>query len=272
MNSAVQNASRTVGPIDLDSAPDLSDAAGWNQTREDWARLLRLSPDGYFGLHVDGKLAATAGAVCYGRDLAWIGMVLTLPEYRGLGLARRLLDHLLSTLDGRNIPVLKLDATEMGISLYEQMGFTAESVVERWVREPAPIAGDDLPPLDGVPGTDAAVFGADRNALIAELLRQDSAGLSDDDYAMGRAGRVASYFGPCIASSPDAARRMVRWFLARYIGRPVYWDLPAGHPRAQDLARELGFHCQRRLTRMARGGKSASIDERIYAIAGFEYG
>lgn len=272
MSSAVQDAVRTLGPLDIDAALRLSDAAGWNQTREDWARLLRLAPDAYFGLDVNGELGATGGAICYGSDLAWIGMVLTLPQYRGRGLARRLLDHLLSTLDQRRIRVMRLDATEMGRALYERLGFAPEGAVERWVRETSVIAGPDLPALGGVPGGDADIFGVDRTALLRDLLAYDSASISPQDYAMGRLGRVASYFGPCVASSPETARRMVGWFLALHGGRPVYWDLAAGHTTARDLAREVGFRCQRRLIRMVRGGPCRSIDERIYAIAGFEYG
>src|SRR5579871_2533909 len=99
---------------DLPGAMRLQSAAGWNQTEQDWQRVLDLAPDGCFGIDVDGALAATTTAVCYGEELAWIGMVLTLPEFRRRGLARQLLEHALAYLQDRRVRCIKLDATDMG--------------------------------------------------------------------------------------------------------------------------------------------------------------
>src|SRR5579862_3873502 len=79
----------------IPQALGLSEAAGWNQTAADWERLLALAPHGCFGIEMDGILAATTTAICYGQDLAWIGMVLTASEYRRRALARTLLHHAL---------------------------------------------------------------------------------------------------------------------------------------------------------------------------------
>src|ERR1700680_1423721 len=86
---------------DVPQAMRLKDAAGWNQTAEDWRLLMELSPDGCFGIEGDGELASTTTAVCYGADLAWIGMVLTAAEYRGRGFARMLMRHALHYIESR---------------------------------------------------------------------------------------------------------------------------------------------------------------------------
>src|SRR5947209_20559745 len=110
---------RLLNPSDIPQAMRLKGAAGWNQTAEDWARLMELAPHGCFGIDVDGVLASTTTAVCYGTDLAWIGMVLTSAEHRGRGLARTLMRHTLEYIAQRGVECVKLDATDMGRPLYE---------------------------------------------------------------------------------------------------------------------------------------------------------
>jgi GNAT superfamily N-acetyltransferase len=264
---------RLLGPSDIPSAMRLKDFAGWNQTEEDWRRILELEPEGCFGIEREGRLVATTTAICYGRKLAWIGMVLTDPEFRGQGLASRLMRRTLEFLDGREVKCVKLDATAMGRGLYLKFGFVDECPAERWERAPGPVAAVDFPY-----GFDAAMdlraFGADRARLLALLAEGESASIPGSGFAMGRPGSRAAFFGPCVATSVDAAQRLVGWFVARHAGEPVYWDLLADNPEAAPLAARFGFQRIRQLVRMARGAACApSLEPRqIYAIAGFEFG
>src|SRR5688500_7873242 len=85
--------------LHADHLPDLmrlKASAGWNQTEDDWLRCMRLQPDGCLGIAAEGRVIASATTIKYGRDLSWIGMVLTLPEYRGRGLARRLMQEVIA--------------------------------------------------------------------------------------------------------------------------------------------------------------------------------
>jgi predicted GNAT family N-acyltransferase len=117
---------------DISSAMELSSVANWNQTGEDWRRTLHLSPDDCRCIEDGGKLAATATLLPYGTRLAWIGMVLTRPEYRRQGLARQMMEDAISRAEQRDIRTLKLDATEEGRALYESVGFVVENKAERW--------------------------------------------------------------------------------------------------------------------------------------------
>src|SRR5215510_15096650 len=91
---------------------ELSSAAGWNQTIADWERVIELSPEGCFGKYVDGRLVSTTVVVIHEPQLAWIAMVLTAPDHRGKGYARKLMEQALDYLDHRCIPCVKLDATD----------------------------------------------------------------------------------------------------------------------------------------------------------------
>jgi GNAT superfamily N-acetyltransferase len=109
----------------------LSSIAGWNQTIDDWRFLLNESTACY-GEEIDGRIVATASLICYWRKLAWIGMVLTHPEFRRQGLARGLVTQLMERAEQLGVQTVKLDATDEGQSLYESLGFRAEQAVERW--------------------------------------------------------------------------------------------------------------------------------------------
>ena len=62
---------------DLAAATEISTAAGWNQTLEDWQMLMALEPHSCLAIEADGQLVSTTTLLCYSRRLAWIGMVLT---------------------------------------------------------------------------------------------------------------------------------------------------------------------------------------------------
>ncbi len=226
----------------------LKEEAGWNQTRQDWIKLLEAAPQGCFGMEIDGALVATTTAVSYGTELAWVGMVLTASRYRGRGFAGALLEHAVDYLAREKVNWIKLDATVMGRPIYQRFGFEDECAIERWLRTGAPA----------------------RN--FPEENRESQFGR-----ARGRPGSEAAYFGPCIADSPEAARDLLQWFLELHPGEAVFWDILPANSRAVDLARANGFAPVRRLTRMARLGRPGvparpTDTVRTYAIAGFEWG
>src|SRR4029079_8644736 len=86
---------------DIPAAMQLKEAAGWNQTEDDWGRLLMLEPDGCFGAIKDGGLLCTTTTTTYCNELAWIGMVLVDPEHRRQGIAAKLMTVALDYLNGK---------------------------------------------------------------------------------------------------------------------------------------------------------------------------
>jgi len=256
----------------------LKEAAGWNQTAIDWQNLLQIAPETCFGLECDGVLAATTTAVCYEHRLAWIGMVLTDPAHRRRGLARRLMEHAIEALTARQMEWIKLDATEMGAPLYRQLGFEAECGIERWGNRAAQAPGwPDLSWRDQWSALDRQAFGADRSELLAMLAQLGAASVADAGYAMARPGSQGAYFGPCVSRRTETSGELLSWFLSRYAGEPVYWDLLSANAEAVRLARACGFAPLRRLVRMVRPGKPGAAplahdDSLVFATAGFEYG
>jgi GNAT superfamily N-acetyltransferase len=254
---------------DIAIATRLSSEAGWNQTADDWRMLLALAPEGCFGIDADDRLVATATLVCYGRDLAWIGMVLTDSQYRRRGFARKLLRHTIDRADELRLESLKLDATDQGQPLYETLGFRVEQPVERWWRAGGGAPENSRGHVDSLsPDDDRTAFGADRAQLIEALQARGRVCVRADGFCLSRPGRRANYIGPCVSRTAGVARRLIQGCAAA----ESYWDILPGNAAALALAADLGFTAQRKLLRMVRGRDLRGREEWIYGIAGFEFG
>lgn len=262
---------------DVPAAMQLSTEAGWNQTADDWRLLMELAPETCLGIEVNGELASTATLLCYGRRLAWIGMVLTRTIFRGQGYARRLLMETLTLADQKQIESVKLDATDQGQPLYEKLGFRPEQPVERWARTEVSL----LPPIVADPGDEAArnwqdadslAFGLDRSRLLDSLARRNAPLTSGRSYLLTRPGRLTHYLGPCVADSPAVARALMNRALTIPSPGGFSWDVLPENSAAATLAHELNFAPKRRLLRMVRGKDLRGQERSIFAIAGFELG
>ena len=265
---------RLLRPTDLAAAVELSTIAGWNQMEDDWRMLLDLAPQGCFGTDADGKLVSTTTLLRYGTQLAWIGMVLTKPEYRGRGFARTLVTHALESADSQGIRTVMLDATEQGQRLYESLGFKAEGLVERWSRPGTShlrvTAGEF--DADRLLALDFDAFGANRLAMLQKLAKHSHACAGAGAYLFARVGRVTAYLGPCVADDPASAQGLIMSTLQAHSFVAWSWDLLPQNRNAFALASEMGFTRQRVLARMRRGKLLRSRKDMVYAIAGFELG
>jgi len=271
---------RLMNAGDLAQAAELSSAAEWNQTPDDWQMLMELQPQGCFAIEADGRLASTTTLVCYQKRLAWVGMVLTRAEYRGRGFASRLFTAALRHADSLGIETIKLDATEQGRPLYETFGFQAEQAVERWSRPEIAQSqtSESQRPTSVRPLSrhlrelDSQAFGADRSLVRKNLAQRSTVYSGQNAFLFSRPGRTTDYLGPCVASDPDAARTIITSAIKDAAHNGWSWDLMATNKDAVTLATELGFVRQRCLTRMVRGKPLRGREEMVYAIAGFELG
>jgi len=254
---------------------ELSRLAGWNQTPDDWRRFLEMQPAGCFLAEWDGAAAGTATTVIYGPELAWIGMVLTRPDYRRRGFAKRLMQAALDRASDLKIESIKLDATADGQPLYEKLGFKTEQVIERWFRDGQSTISAGQPALRVVPPPlemDREAFGADRARVIQELASRNPPNSTMEAYNFSRHGGRCKYLGPCVARDRNSARTVIDRTLQASPEFSWYWDLLTTNQNAIDLAKEFGFAPQRRLERMLLGASIAKNDQMVYAIAGFELG
>ncbi|MGZ0172571.1 MAG: GNAT family N-acetyltransferase [Planctomycetales bacterium] len=239
---------------DLDCAMNLKDQVGWNQTPDDIRRLVEYEPEGCFIAELDGIPVGTVSTTSYGTKLAWIGMMLVLPEYRRRGIARKLMQSSLDYLLGRGVTCIKLDATPLGQPMYEQLGFHAEWGFQRWERE-----GDEIArfPPDGslsadLLAIDETAFGADRSAWLTSVGAGCRVFTTRSSFGMLRPGSVATYLGPMVSQVESEVEPLVIEMLSTVAGR-VFWDIPRGNVVSETLAAQHGFQPVRQLLRMWSG-------------------
>src|SRR6266567_5968452 len=208
---------RLMNACDLTAAAELSSAAGWNQTLEDWRMLMDLEPANCFAIEADSRLVSTTTLLCYSQRLAWIGMVLTSADYRGRGFARRLLVTARDRADSLGIETVKLDATDEGKPIYEKFGFKAEQPVERWSRRGS--VERQVPESQRssrfqlfsprLRELDCQTFGTDRSNILQTLAQRSTLELASNAFLLSRPGRTTQYLGPCVADDPAAAREII---------------------------------------------------------------
>jgi GNAT superfamily N-acetyltransferase len=276
-------------PGDVAGGLALSDAAGWNQSADDWSFFIAAGAT--FGVRDErGALIATAAALPYDAATGWISMVLVDAAHRHRGIASQLVDLCVASLreHGRT-PVL--DATPAGAAVYAKIGFVGGFEFERWEGDGAAGAGEAArsdgahvasavvtPPAHAAEliDLDRSAGGVDRTALLGAFLdRQGTiAWLASrgDGFALRRAGRRAVQVGPVVAAHDADALDLLAAALAGVDDR-IFIDVPV-HRTA--LAGELvrrGFTRQRSFVRMALGDpRAAAVRERVFALAGPEFG
>jgi GNAT superfamily N-acetyltransferase len=272
---------------DLGAVDELRRLAEWNQTPEDWRRLLDLEPQGCFLAVLDNELAGTVTTTAYGQAIAWIGMMLVHPKHRRQGIATHLMGQSIEYLRRRAVRSIGLDATPAGYPLYEKLGFVPEWTLTRRQRPArhenppsplgaAPSATRDLADADwdAVEQIDAAAFGAPRSRLLRGLARHSlkalvwPAGQPAAGWGLLRAGANADYLGPVTCACAEGAIALVTELLAGTATRPVVWDVPDGNEAAKATAQRFGFEPVRSLTRMHLGPDATGSDPRAqFAIA-----
>ena len=270
---------------DLPAALRLKELAGWNQIENDWKRLLQLEPHGCFCATSNGEVVGTATTTTYGRDLAWIGMVLVDPEHRRRGIGTKLMKTAMTYLDAAGVTTVKLDATPAGRPVYQGLGFNEESLVERWegigIESTSSGSTLDEATKSEVLTLDRRAFNADRATLMKMLVNESSIQpcFANDGrngmtgFALARRGTVATYVGPVVAIGAKVASTLLDEMLGQLLNQRIYVDLNADFPKGRQILGERGFTKQRDLIRMSSGKKSdAGTSRLVFAIAGPELG
>ncbi len=267
---------------DLPDLMALKKAAGWNQTAEDWLRMLRYPGIRAQGFRSDGQVIASCFTLPYGPSLRWIAMMLVGHEHRGQGLGTALMQD---SLGAEPLAVHMLDATPDGRRLYTKLGFEDQSNLTRLLlSSPKPSRGQDaiecrsmeLGDLQEVIRWDAEIFAADRSCLLRDLVATpEIVGKVALDkgqiigYCCCRPGTLASQVGPLIARDIDTAKALLARMLETRAVGSVIVDAFDNNDLWHDHLKALGFVAQRPLVRMIHGHGQEAVDyARMFAIAG----
>ena len=260
---------RAMTHADIPAGLRLCRASNWNQLDDDWRFFL---DHGAATLAVrDGAVVGSVAWLPFGRDFAWLSMMLVDPAERRSGIGSQLMEAALDALGDAHV---RLDATPAGEPMYRRFGFQSEYELARTkvtagLHRPSPrVRAMEPADLPAVFKRDSDVFGANRSALLAELYRRapDLAWTADGAYSFGRPGHLYSQIGPVVADSAEGASNLVEHCLSHHAGRTFALDIPQ---RVDGLT----FPVERPFLRMSRGApRSHGIPERVFAITGPEFG
>ncbi len=262
----------------------LKDAAGWNQSRADWQRLLALEPAGCFVAEWAGR---PVGTTCVTRfdAIAWISMVLVDAEHRGRGIGTQLVRHALAWLDECGARTVRLDATELGRPVYEKLGCVGEYEVARWE---GTAGGGRLGPeitlaadshLEPITALDHQATGTRRGPLLARLFAERPQGMRVvvaqgriSGFSGVRAGGRAWQIGPVVALDASSGSALLDTAFSDHQGQTVFLDVPLPNRPAMQWAEARGLRMGRQFLRMVRGRPVADRPEQIWASFGPEKG
>lgn len=259
---------RAMAHADIDQLERLRHQAGFNQTVDDWHRLLRLEPDGCFvAVHGD-LIVGTVTTTVYSNRLAWIGMVIVDESSRRLGIGSRLVERALHYLDSdHRVQSVALDATASGKQVYDHLGFIDQYGVHRLQGDAPRVSAanvvgarqmhvEDLPEVIAM---DSDVLGVERPRLIEELFLANPSGCSvvESDgrvaaWSFRRQGAVRWHIGPVVAVDQQVADIALSSALAAIPGEGVEVDSIEGPSHAHVAAR-FNLAAARSFIRMARG-------------------
>lgn len=273
---------RPFGHDDVLQALELSDAAEWNQVSDDWHRIVDLEPNGCLGAWSNHELVGTTTFVMYGRELAWIGMVLVHPGHRRQGIGSRLFEETMARLRSSGVKEIGLDATELGRRLYRSAGFVEVAPIVRWqgvpnsaahrtsrrkihearrshqTSRPAPRANvvrrardDDLRKIASL---DRELCGIDRGLLLEHLFHEDRSIVfllnEGNGYGVVRPGRFACQFGPVVVQERSAAADLIAAAADLLDGDELIVD-SVDSSGYGGMLMDAGLKPRRRLTRMS---------------------
>lgn len=275
---------------DLPEAAARLAAEGWGFAPRELARLLATGPGLSVAARERGRLQGLVMVTRHG-DLAWIGNVLVVPEARGKGVGEAMVAEALGRIRAAGIPTTKLCSVLPAITLYERLGFRHEGPVltfsafhDRPTHRPAGaevLLPDDLEELAAL---DQRAFGADRTALLRQLLRDHpdtGVGVRREErlagYAFLKPGDAGSEVGPVVLGAPDRALGAMLLdgalgFRLRGEAARVECTVPAGHPFMRALLEERGLAWRDEKRLMAHGAPRAQDWVALAALGGLEKG
>ncbi len=271
---------------DLESALQLSRAAGWSFRLEEW-RVAQVLGQGVLA-EADGQVIASALCWSYGDAFATYGSIIVAPAMQGRGLGRALLIRL-SELTGDR--AVMLNSTAEGLKLYQSFGFDSIGTVHQHVvlgsksqiarqsqsdADPQMRAAqaEDLPAMIEM---DQRAFGAGRPRMIEELLKTGAAVVIERDgelraYAICRPFGLGQVIGPVVATSAADAKALIGHFLTANAGQTLRIDI-GGETGLGPWLTKQGVPEVGQVTTMIRGKRPRICGPaRMFALASQSFG
>lgn len=275
---------RVMKPNDEGFFMQLMDMVGWGMTPGDYSRMLNLSPDGLFISSLDGLDLGMVATVNYG-EIAWIGNLVVLPESRGKGMGKALMEKAIKHLIDEGAKSVRLDGVPLAVPLYRRLGFKDEYQSLRYTGVATeheafmtrPMEVDDLKVVGDY---DESIFKASRHRVIKFTYETNPEfaftawdGKNLIGYIMAKQGKTNLKIGPWLSESPEIAEELLKSLMNQVVGTDLWVGLPQPNLDGVSILEKYGFNATTSSLRMCYGDCSVvEIASKIYGLGGPDKG
>lgn len=271
----------------LKTLVEWAEREGWNPGPYDAEVYWQTDPDGYYGYYHNNELIGGGSLVSYAGDFGFMGFFIVKPEYRSLGIGRKLWyqrrDMLLSRLK-KNAPI-GMDGVLAMQAFYEKGGFRIAFRDERHERPGEAfvihqnISDLKVDDFEKVVAYDAQCFGFSRPQFLKPWIQMpgnkmfkyvDEEGLRG--YAIVRKANTGYKICPLFADNETIAEELYKACLNSVVGESLFLDIPMNNPLAVQLANKYQTTYVFECARMYYGEPPKVAMNKIYGITSFELG
>ncbi|MCB9045312.1 MAG: GNAT family N-acetyltransferase [Chitinophagales bacterium] len=271
----------------LDTLVSWAKAEGWNPGPYDADVFWATDPEGFVGYYHNDELIGGGSVVAYNGLFGFMGFFIVKPEYRSVGIGRKLWyqrrDMLLSRLQPG--AAIGMDGVLAIQPFYEDGGFSIAFRDERYERtgtefavhhNVTPVSGNDIP---AVLDYDTLCFGVPRLQFMDRWLNMPESKAfkyMDEGNIRGvavlRKADTGYKIGPLFADNANIAEELYKACLNEVPGEQVYLDIPVANTAAVQLVQKYNATYVFECARMYYGTPPALPVEKIFGITSFELG
>jgi len=276
--------------LDLEGVKTLvnwAEEEGWNPGPNDADVYFATDPNGFYGYYFEGNLIAGGSIVSYNKEFGFMGFFIVKPEYRSLGIGKKIWyqrrDMLLSRLN-KDAPI-GMDGVIAMQPFYKKGGFEILFRDERYEKigtqfttnkNISSIADEDF---DSILTYDKQCFGFSRPQFMKPWLKlpdnKTFKYLEDGKlkgFAIVRKANKGYKVCPLFAANEIIAEELYKACLNSAVGEPLYLDIPVINKGAVNIIKKYNatyvFECARMYY-----GKPPEVDiSKIFGITTFELG
>lgn len=272
---------RVAKPEEMDIILGWAAKEGWNPGLADAHVFLSSDPKGFFVAENKSDIVAAISVVNHSEDMAFLGLYLCRPDFRGQGIGYALWQHALAHAEGRTVG---LDGVAEQQANYAKSGFIRSGSSIRFEgqmpQEPDPrvraARSDDLPRLieldttaNGYPRPDFLT------GWISATETRRTVAFEASGYCTGfatvRRCQSGVKIGPIVADNTSDVLALAGAAVAELPSETVIIDVPSENADLCSALQDLGFVETFATARMYRGAAPASGSNR-QAIATMELG
>jgi ribosomal protein S18 acetylase RimI-like enzyme len=268
---------------DIPFALSLTDYEKWGYTREDFQRLINLSPKGCFVARLRDRPCGIITSVRF-DEFAFVGTLIINEYYRGQGLGEELLHYTMNTLKSQGVIYFELDGVFPAVSMYRRLGFRDKYLSLRFIKS----AVSDIPSnpelksppdnIDDIISFDFEQIGINRGNLVRHYWDDSILTLSTTDN-----NRTTGYaivhpikdnfvkLGPVVAAKSEHANELIREVTDNFKSSNIVLGVPEINQNAIKILRLHGFTYRLPSLRMYLG-KRRDYENNIFAIASADKG